>query len=414
MKRSRWLAVLMAAVLLCAACGQSDGNLETPNQNSAGDAESGIVEEQDLQQPEQTDNETEETLAHVQDYTAADMIGFDPYEPNLSMSDINFSQQPYFASNDGMDEFFRDCVANRCRSIAFCCDISVQVDMDGGSFSEKYMTAWCIPKMQPGPVGKQYIFRVTYYPGDNVTDAYLSGDTSFLDPEELVLYDTAVAWLEENISDEMTDYEKCVVIHDYLSGTVQYSNELLDALNTSFTFDWGITAYGAMVDNISICQGYADAFNMLTSMLGMNCVQIFGYGSGAPHNWNLIELDGMWYHVDCTFDDMFGGNDGTSAKAYLFASDKQIGLTHMWDRNSYPKAGDDSLYYYAVNDLYVTNEENMAAKIGERLLAGERVDVYVKNLTKKQVTEYVQSLGAVFHASDYVNDFVLCAWIPVE
>lgn len=255
------------------------------------------------------------------------------------------------------------------------------------------------------------MISVTYYPGDNVAWAYLNGDTSTLTDDELELYDVAVNWIGENITEEMTDIEKCTVIYEYLSGYVQYSNDLLNALNTSYTFDRGITAYGAMIDNLTICQGYADAFDMLTSMLGMHCVQIFGQGNG-PHNWNMIELDGNWYHVDCTWGAAFGGVDGRCSYAYLFASDGQLGRTHSWDRSYYPEATETELFYYTYHDLYVSNEEELDAKVGQVLDSGaEQVDVYIKNLTQKQVKDYLESIGAQFHIKEYKGDIILCAWM---
>lgn len=409
MKKQTFLALLLVLLLLLTACGGQ--TMETEQEQDAQPVDE-PAEAEPAPEVSEPAPEEQEAAAPVTYFTAADMRDIDPLDPNLSFSQIDFSLQPHFTSTEGLHEYFLDCIANRCRSIVFSCDKSVQVEMDGGKFCEDYLVAWAIPKMQPGSAGKQYIIRVTYYPGDNVACAYLDGDTASLGPEELELYNAAVAWLEENITEDMSDYDKCVAIHDSLSGTVQYDTELLAALNTSFTFDWGITAYGAMINRDSICQGYADAFDMLTSMLGMNCIQIYGSGDGVPHNWNMIELDGQWYHVDCTFDDMFAGNDGTSAKAYLFASDSQMRRTHNWESDRYPNAGDDSLYYYTAQDLVVSGEEELASKVGEKLQAGGQVNVYVTHLTQKAVTDYVQSLGADFHTADYVNDFVLCAWIP--
>ena len=397
--RSGIFCLVLALLLFLSACGTppsagegSQNNISPPSSaDSAGESE---------EQPP------------AQSFTAADIQGIDPYDPNLNIADVDFSQQPHFTSEEGVDAFWRDCLAHRYRSIVFSCDKSVQIDINAKSFCEDYLVAWVIPKMQPGSAGKQYILRITYYPGDNVAWAYCNGDTSTLEPEELALYDTAAAWLAENITEDMTDYGKCVAVHDYLAGNVRYDNELLAALNTSFTFDWGITAYGAMMDHNSICQGYADAFVMLTTMLGIHSTQIYGTGSGEPHNWNLVELDGQWYHVDCTFDAAFGGTDGTSSKAYLFASDTQMRRTHSWEEEQYPAAEDDSLYYYTVMDLVVSNEAELESKAAEALRSGEIIDLYVKGMTKKQATDYLQGMGAQFHAAEYLSDVVICAWLP--
>ncbi len=387
MKLTKLLALLLALLLL-AGCG---GNAPT---------ETTVPPTETTQAPQ---------IKEI--FTAADMQGIDSTEKNLVFNDIDFSQQPHFTNQLGMEDYIRDCLANRCRNILFTCEKSAMPQILAGEFCETYMVAWCNPKMEPGEYGIHYMISVTYYPGDNVAWAYLNNDISTLTEDELELYEAAVIWLSEHITEDMTDYEKCAAIYGYLSGNVQYSNELFENLNTSYTFDRGITAYGAMIDHLTICQGYADAFDMLTSMLGMNCCQIFGQGNG-PHNWNMIQLDGNWYHVDCTWGAGFGGVDGRCNWSYLFASDAQLGRTHSWDRESYPDASDDSLFYYTYMDLYVTNEEELDAKVGDQLAAGAQVDVFVKNLTQKQVKDYLNNLGAMFHMAESGSGFVVSAWMP--
>jgi len=343
MKKTSLTALLLALLLVLAACGGNSG--EDPQGAADSAANSGPVEDTAGNGEDETEGGGEEAQPVIAPeapaYTAADITGVDPHDPNISIDAVDFTQQPYFPTEEGMEEFIQSCIDSRCRSIIFATAKSVKVELDGSEFCNKHHVVWTIPKMMPGDVGKQYILRVTYYPGDNVANAYLTGDKSALSEDELVLYDAAVAWLEENITDGMTDYEKCVTIHDFLCTNVAYDMDLLNALNTSFTFDLGITAYGALIDHNTICQGYADAFDMLTSMLGMNCTQIYGTGSGELHNWNMIELDGNWYHVDCTFDRNLSGPASTK---YLFATGTQMRMTHTWDYEAYPEATDDSLY----------------------------------------------------------------------
>ena len=404
MRKNTWLALVLALLLLTACGGQNSGN---------SDAAQNPVETPPAQTEQQTETPPAQEPAPVAEvFTAADMVGIDANTINLTMDKVDFSQMPHFTNTLGMHDYFLDCIANRCRNIIFTCEKSAMPDIQASAFCEDYRLAWCNPKVDFGEHGVQYIITITYYPGDNVASAYLSGDKTHLTEDELALYDAAVAWLEEYITEEMTDYDKCVTIYNYLSGNVQYSNDLLNALNTSFKFDRGITAYGAMIDHLTICQGYADAFDMLTSMLGMNCTQICGKGGGEPHNWNMIELDGNWYHVDCTWGAAYGGVDNTCTKAYLFCSDGQIGRTHTWDREAYPDAADDSQFYYAKYDLYVTDEAELEEKVGAKLRSGEQVDVLVKNLGEKQVKDYVQSLGAQFHTKEHVGEFSLTAWMP--
>lgn len=390
MTKMRFLPLLLALALLLCACGAPAPAETTAPETTAAPTEPPEVKEV---------------------FTWENMNGIDHTEKNVNFNNIDFSQQPHFTNQLGMHDYFLSCLEGRCRNILFTCEKKAMPEIFGSDFCEKYMLAWCNPKMEPGENGIHYMISITYYPGDNVAWAYLNNDTSTLTEDELVLYDVAVNWVNENITEDMTDIEKCEAIYEYLSGNVQYSNDLLNALNTSYTFDLGITAYGAMIDNLTICQGYADAFDMLTSMLGMNCVQIFGQGNG-PHNWNMIELDGNWYHVDCTWGAAFGGVDGKCSWAYFLASDARMGRTHSWARDEFPDASDESLFYYTYHDLYVTNEEELAAKVGEPLTNGaEQVDVYIKDLNLKQVKDYLESIGATFHVEENKNDLALCAWI---
>lgn len=390
MNKTRFLCLIFALMLVLCACSGAPAETTMP-ETTAAPTEPAPVKEM---------------------FTAADMNGIDHTEKNVNFNSIDFSQQPHFTNDLGLHDYYLDCMANRCRNILFSIDKKAMPNISASAFCEKYKLAWCNPKMEPGSNGINYMISITYYPGDNVAWAYLNDDKSTLTAEELELYDVAVAWLGENITEEMSDYEKIETIYGYLSGNVRYSNDLLNALNTSYTFDLGITAYGAMIDNLTICQGYADAFDMLTSMLGMNCVQIFGQG-GGPHNWNLIELEGNWYHVDCTWGAGFGGVDGRCNWAYMLSSDAQMGRDHSWDRDYYPDAADDALNFYTYHDLYVNGEEELDAKIGDLLAAGaEQVDVYVKNVTLKQMRDYLSGIGAQFHVKEYFGDLIVCAWIP--
>lgn len=397
----KFLALLLAAMMMTAsltACGSTEENTteETTTETTTEETQEEVEEEQE-----------EEVELVPENYTYEDMVDIDIYDDVIDMYSIDYSKQPHFTNDLGLDSYFRNCVANRCRQIAFTADKGVKVEVSGGGFCEDYLLVWCNYKMEPGKEAHSYLASVTYYPGDNVAWAYLNNDTSGLTAKEQELYDVTVAWLEENITDEMTDVEKATLFHNYLAGNAVYSNDLFANLNTSFTFDYGITAYGAMVDHMTICQGYADAFRMLCTMEGIECTQIYGTGNGGPHNWNMIKLNDNWYHVDCTFDNRFDAN-GLCSKGYLFVSDAQIGKSHTWERDRYPEATDDSLWYYNAHDLVLDSEEELDALIGTPASEGKEVNVRVDGVDKKVVLDYINNLGLNAFITDHVKDFIIC------
>ena len=61
-----------------------------------------------------------------------------------------------------------------------------------------------------------------------------------------------------------------------------------------------------------VCQSYAIAFYMMATAAGVQCEYVTGYatnsvGSTGRHAWNRVQIDGVWYYIDCTWDDPTGG-----------------------------------------------------------------------------------------------------------
>lgn len=63
------------------------------------------------------------------------------------------------------------------------------------------------------------------------------------------------------------------------------------------------TVYGLLVDGKAVCEGYARAMQLLLSYADMECRLISGEAGGTVHMWNLVRVDGNWYHLDPTWND---------------------------------------------------------------------------------------------------------------
>lgn len=101
--------------------------------------------------------------------------------------------------------------------------------------------------------------------------------------------------LEELNIEKLDDYEKIKIIHDYIIDNTEYD---LSVKSNS--------AYGALINRVSACQGYAAlAYKMMTEA-GIECRIISGIADQEPHAWNIVKLDGLWYNIDCTWDDPVG------------------------------------------------------------------------------------------------------------
>ena len=122
-----------------------------------------------------------------------------------------------------------------------------------------------------------------------------------------------------------TEYEKEKYIHDYLASTIEYE------LNTMFRAD----AYGALVLKKCVCSGYTDAFQLLLSMAGIESLYVSGEANNGEetggHAWNKVRINGEWYNVDVTWDDV-----GYTRYTYFNVTDEYLSKNHFWDNTGLP------------------------------------------------------------------------------
>ena len=90
----------------------------------------------------------------------------------------------------------------------------------------------------------------------------------------------------------MSDYQKALVLHNWLTFNADY-----DQTYSQYS------AAGVLLHGTGVCQSYALAYQMLLNRVGIENALEYG----KDHVWNMVRLDGEWYHVDCTWDDPIGG-----------------------------------------------------------------------------------------------------------
>lgn len=120
-------------------------------------------------------------------------------------------------------------------------------------------------------------------------------------------YDTAEQEAEMNIAvtnllEELdlykeSDYRKIRTIYDYICENIVYDHYHLNNPNHTLKY----TAYAALVNGTAVCQGYALLFYRLALELGVDC-RFIGGDAGEPHAWNIVELNGLYYNLDSTWD----------------------------------------------------------------------------------------------------------------
>ena len=103
----------------------------------------------------------------------------------------------------------------------------------------------------------------------------------------------------------MDSYSKIKTIYNWICQNVSY--DYAHVGNTEYLKQF--SAYGALVERTAVCQGYAVLLYRLLLESGVDVRVIPGTGNSALHAWNIVELNGVYYNVDSTWDagkDLYG------------------------------------------------------------------------------------------------------------
>lgn len=184
------------------------------------------------------------------------------------------------------------------------------------------------------------------YDAEAVLQAYRSGDSSALSEMNRSILDAAKDVIASEISDDMSDYEKELAIHDFITGWSRFDYSVFGRSASDGFTDGSDTPYGVLIDQSAMCHGYSSTFQLFMDMLDIECMTVFGIPSsnGVEHSWNMVKLDGEWYQVDCAWDDPIGGSP---CHTYFNVTSDYLrsGSIHRWDETTVPEAtGTDYSY----------------------------------------------------------------------
>lgn len=145
-------------------------------------------------------------------------------------------------------------------------------------------------------------------------------------------------------------FERVKIIHDGIVNGTRYK-----ANNKPSMFE----ADGPLVDGEAVCEGYSKAFMYLCQSVGIPCICVSGVATSG-HMWNMVQLEGEWYHMDVTWDDPVGNTD-VCKYDYFCLTDKQINSDHRVDNPfPVPKATATKYNYYNISGTVKYTDVNKA------------------------------------------------------
>ena len=137
----------------------------------------------------------------------------------------------------------------------------------------------------------------------------------------------ALEAINQCVQPGMSDYEIAKALHDYV------------VLNTAYGFPSDVprptavySGYFSLLWGCGVCTDYAMAYQLLMDMAGIPC----GMVTNASHAWNIVQLDGEWYHVDTTWDDPTPNREGYVRYDYFLKSDSYMSQDHFDYESEHP------------------------------------------------------------------------------
>lgn len=242
-----------------------------------------------------------------------------------------------------------------------------------------------------------------------ISDAYRTGKTGGLSEKDKETLSMASAVLQEIIRDGMSDYEKEKAVYDWMATKLSYDTGALQVVpNTTADSD---NPYGALKYHNAVCVGYATTFRLFMQMLEIPCMVV--HNQEAYHSWNLVQLDGDWYHVDIYSDQGAGGYGNFNM------NDDMAAAIHDWDRNFFP-AATSLKYNYAYQNRVTVEDPYQVPALLRQAMEGQQGSLALSfaNLdeTGLQVVEgLLTGTEEVLNMSpDFQTLLLQHTWLPVN
>lgn len=124
-------------------------------------------------------------------------------------------------------------------------------------------------------------------------------------------YRYRISSLTGQIDDTMSDVEKTFAVQQWVTRELDYASARSDIFTL---LDGGC----------AVCQGYMELTENLLRIYGIPVYRI--ESPDMNHTWNMVKLDGKYYHLDNTWDDagMNLDDEGISGTTHFLRSDEKI------------------------------------------------------------------------------------------
>lgn len=187
----------------------------------------------------------------------------------------------------------------------------------------------------------------------------------------------------------LKEKEKELFIHDFICQNVRY-----DKLKKPYSHE----IIGALGHGVGVCEGIAKTVKILCENLGIWCIIAVSEANPEKkikyrHAWNIIRIDGKYYHLDATFDNSLGEENAVRYD-YFNLDDAKIFRDHepvIW---KVPECQNGDDFYYKEKKLSFTKLEDVKKRADQSAKKGKAFVFHWRGgyLTKEILKELVETL----------------------
>ena len=202
-----------------------------------------------------------------------------------------------------------------------------------------------------------------------------------------------------------TEFGDALAVHDWLVANLEYDEYVPELSDKN-------GSYGALVDRRTMCQGYAEAFELiLRCYTDITITQIVGDAQNVNnsgeisdwvgHAWNAVMLDGQWVHIDATFDDPKGNPSGQVSHYYFAQNDTVMTANHRWAAGYFPVCDGEDFLYYKTYGMFTVDSEAFEALVTNLLSDANPVQIEIASVDTVLDEESIQF---VFKANSNIEE----------
>ena len=185
-------------------------------------------------------------------------------------------------------------------------------------------------------------------------------------------------------AEKLSEKEKELFIHDFICQNVYY-----DKLKKAYSHE----IIGPLGQGVGVCEGIAKSVKVLCDALGIWCIIALcdnnpEKGIKYRHMWNVVRIDGKYYHLDATFDNSLSKN-GVIRYDYFNLNDGQIFKDHEPVIYKIPVCEDGEHTYYREKKLSWTKYEDVRKRAAQAVKKGRELIFHWRGgyLTKEVLKE---------------------------